>query len=67
MAGDANGDGEFDIRDLIRLKKISAGIIVQASPATDFDGDKTVNVEDIVTVRKMLLGVDSSSGSAVYK
>lgn len=67
VAGDSNGDGEFDIRDLVHMKKISAGMIDELSPATDFDADGTVSGPDFVVGRKMLLGADSSMWSNVYK
>ena len=67
IAGDANGDGEFDIRDLVCLKKLSLGAETETSPAADFDGDGTANSADLAVARKMLLDADNSNWSAIYK
>lgn len=67
LAGDANGDGKVDILDLINLKKKSADESVTASPATDFDGDSAISSDDLVAVKKILLGADGSMWSAIYK
>ncbi len=67
IAGDANGDSEFDIRDLVCLKKLSLGAETATSPAADFDGSSTVNADDLTIARKMLLDADNSNWSAIYK
>lgn len=54
--GDANADGEIDIRDLVRMKKRAADAnqaIYLA--AADMNGDGTVTVEEISLLRKALL------------
>lgn len=67
LAGDANGDGKVDILDLINLKKKSADENITLSPATDFDGDSAISSDDLVAVKKILLGADGSMWSAIYK
>lgn len=67
IAGDSNDDGLTDILDLIRLKKIVAGVVEGPSPATDFNGDKVSDSSDIVAVKRLLIGADDSKWSAIYK
>lgn len=52
-AGDANGDGEVDILDLIRLRKYLVGAepkIVEGN--TDVNADTAVDILDLVRMRK---------------
>lgn len=64
LVGDVNGDGELDIRDLVRLKKIVSGEAKPAEGTTaDLNGDGNVDASDLVILRKMLLGItESNSG-----
>ena len=59
--GDANVDGEFDIRDLVRLKKIAVGssnIEEQYKKNLDIDNNGTFEpAADLTAFRKYLLGV----------
>lgn len=65
-AGDANGDGLVDIRDLVRLKKCI--LSRKLSPATDFSADRAVpDAEDLAILKKILLGVDNSLWSENFK
>lgn len=64
-AGDANGDGCVDIRDLVNLKKCSAQ--QKLCPAADFDADGNPSAADLLILRKILLGVDNSLWSEIYK
>lgn len=52
-SGDINGDGEIDIRDLVRMKKSFAA----GSRASDLDlnDDKKADTNDIVVLRKILM------------
>ncbi len=53
--GDANCDGEFDIRDLVRLKKQIVLSSASMNPFADLDDNGVLNSFDIVAVRKQLL------------
>ena len=57
--GDVNGDGDIDIRDLVRLKKYTAEIggikIVEYN--SDLNGDGKYNAEDLSELRIMLLNM----------
>ena len=59
--GDANVDGEFDIRDLVRLKKIAVGssnIVEQYKKNLDIDSNGVWEpAADLTAFRKYLLGV----------
>lgn len=58
LIGDLNGDGEVDIRDLVRLKKIKAGLEApDAATSTDINMDGLENAADLVDLRKLLLGL----------
>ncbi len=52
---DINADGAFDIRDLVRLKKYSAGIPVTVN--LNFANGESGSAELLVSMRKELLKV----------
>ena len=54
LAGDADGDGDIDIFDLVKAS-ISADAL-----AADLDGDGTVGAYDHALIRAMILGIDNS-------
>ena len=51
--GDINGDGEVDVRDLIRLKKQAAGM--DTGTAGDIDSDGYTDAYDLALLRKYFL------------
>lgn len=59
VRGDINGDGDIDVRDLVRLKKYTAEIggikIVEYN--SDLNGDGKYNAEDLSELRIMLLNM----------
>lgn len=67
--GDANADGRVDIIDLVAVKKYKSGSRTDICLAADMDGNGEVNAEDIVLIRKMLLGisVDDEIGACSEK
>ena len=54
--GDVNMDEKVDIRDLVRLKKISVGEAPETANA-NMDDDPAINATDISILRKLLLGI----------
>ena len=57
--GDVNGDGSVDIRDLVRFKHYEAKDGVEFfADAADVNGDAEITSQDIVALRKVLLGVE---------
>ena len=54
--GDVNMDEKVDIRDLVRLKKISVGEAPETATA-NMDDDPAINATDISILRKLLLGI----------
>ena len=54
--GDVNQDGSVDVRDLVRLKKLSADMAGAAdNPLADIDGDSVFDSVDIAEIKKLLL------------
>lgn len=56
LPGDVNRDGEVNILDLIRLKKISVGTDTENN-SSDLNSDGTINSLDIAILRKTLIGL----------
>lgn len=57
--GDLNDDAEIDIRDLVILKKMSAGVIA-ATWAADIDKNYTAaDASDLASLRSLILGCNS--------
>ena len=55
--GDVNADGKTDICDLVRIKKMSAGII-ERTWRGDVNADALIaNASDLSDLRKKLLGL----------
>ena len=53
--GDANYDGEVDIRDLVKTKKLELG--AGYSFAADFNDDDLVDSDDLTEIRRNILGI----------
>ncbi len=65
VAGDANGDGSVDSKDIIALKKYLACVEVTIDiAAADVNGDGIVSVKDSLRLKKILKGAESSGGVA---
>lgn len=57
MYGDADGNNEIDIRDLVRIKRYSAGITDEINSArADLDFDGVVGSGDLALLRRQLIG-----------
>ena len=54
---DVNGDGKVNILDLVRLKKILAGVSKDDFGTADIDGDGNIQTADLVTLRKVILAL----------
>ena len=57
VLGDGNNDGKVNIRDLVAMKLIIADKGYQAN--IDFNNDNALNSDDLVVLRKHLLGVET--------
>ena len=56
--GDVNADGSLDILDMIRFKKVRAGIAEYTSPnAADINGNGYINTIDAAMIKRLLLGL----------
>lgn len=60
--GDVNSDGSVNAKDLLSLRRVLAGMAVDAfSPlGADLDGDGEVTMKDLLLLRQMVLGTVSS-------
>lgn len=56
LAGDMNGDGSLDIRDMVRLKKHLAGKAEICRKNADITIDSSVSADDMAELKKSLLG-----------
>lgn len=57
MYGDADGNNEIDIRDLVRIKRYSAGMTDEInSVRSDLDFDGVVGSGDLALLRRQLIG-----------
>lgn len=64
--GDVNGDGNIDIKDLVRFKRYEAEVDVEFfSEAADLNDDGEVNSQDVTVLRKALLGVEAEASYAL--
>lgn len=55
IIGDINSDGYVDIRDLVRLKKILAGLMSDGELKADFDSNGKTDSADLILLKKRLL------------
>lgn len=56
--GDANNDSSVDVKDLIRVKRfLAAQDIPINTEAIDVEGKGAVMLEDLVVLRKLLMGI----------
>lgn len=58
-AGDMNGDGSVDIRDMVCLKKYFAGMAEICKRNADVTVDGSISAEDMSELKKFLLGMTS--------
>ena len=56
VLGDANGDKTTDIRDLVRLKTVLAGLSEETENA-DVDNNGVIDSFDLAALRKILFGI----------
>jgi hypothetical protein len=54
--GDANGDGDIDVFDLVKVKRIILGLD-PSTPGADANQDGEVDVFDLVEVKRIILGL----------
>lgn len=58
LAGDFNGDGKINTKDLTRLKKILLSEAVCNGASADFNNDGDVNALDVTSFREFVLKTD---------
>lgn len=66
LRGDANGDGEVNVTDIMAVANSILGIQMQIfdETAADVNRDGDVNVTDIMGIANIILGVSTNSGRA---
>ena len=52
-----DGNGEVDIRDLVRMKRYISDADIEIDPAADINIDGDINAEDLSELRIMLLNM----------
>ena len=58
LAGDANGDGAVNMKDVLAMRKYIAGLDAEIRvTAADVNVDGAVNMKDVLAVRKYLAGL----------
>ena len=63
LYGDANGDNEINMKDVLTLRKKLAGMEVEINMTlADANGDDEVNMKDVLALRKYLAGMDQVLG-----
>lgn len=65
ISGDANCDNTVDISDIVTIRRYiidseKYGLSQTSKNNSDFDGNNSINAQDIVAILKFLLGNDSS-------
>lgn len=66
--GDANFDGEINVVDLVRTKKLIGdnSVIADSYPTADVNRDTMINSVDLVDLKKILLGIKSEISEILY-
>lgn len=63
LYGDANGDNEINMKDVLTLRKHLAGMEVEINMTlADATGDDEINMKDVLALRKYLAGMDQTLG-----
>ncbi len=63
LYGDANGDNEINMKDVLTLRKYLAGMEVEINMTlADANGDDEINMKDVLALRKYLAGMDQVLG-----
>ncbi len=57
VTGDANGDGAFNVLDLIRIKKFALGAAQEIGADADLNGDGKFNASDLTLAIRILLDI----------
>ncbi len=62
ITGDANGDGLVNMKDVLVLRKVLAGMTVEGyiEAAADVTADGAVNMKDVLQLRKFVAGLISA-------
>lgn len=69
VPGDANGDGEVNVTDIMAVANFILGIAMENfnEEAANVNGDEDVNVTDIMGIANIILGVNTSSSRVVQE
>ncbi len=66
VIGDANADGELNIKDATTLQKYCAKLSKVDKLVADFNGDLEINVKDATDIQKKLAGLKYTSRRELY-
>ena len=65
-AGDINGDGKVNVKDIVLLRRIVAKLQKETDAvpgSTDVNNDKKMNVKDIVKLRRVVAKLKDANGN----
>ena len=59
--GDANGDGDINMKDVLLIRRVIAGleeIDPENEMCADINGDGDVNMKDVLKIRRIIAGLE---------
>lgn len=63
--GDATGDSEIDVRDLVLTKKIAVNVVAEYNVAVDYDTNGAIAAADLACLRKQIMGISLDAETQV--
>lgn len=61
IPGDTNGDGELNMKDVLQLRRVVAGIVTPSdfiNVFADINSDGKINMKDILKLRRVIAGLE---------
>ena len=64
VPGDADGDGNVTMKDVLKIRKAIAGVGDDVDKAADVDGDGKLTMKDVLMIRKFIAGLIDKLGKS---